>query len=142
VKYLIVQDTNVTQLAQVADAVIAGATFAEKAGSYVNADGRIQYSAAALPPRDGSLPDLDVFAILLGRGAAPIRSGDVLAELAGVIPGFDVAEEGRLPEFGIGIGETGKNLKAAVPFNDAWTLHRGAQIYAAASGASKTDRNL
>ncbi len=132
VKYLVVQDTNVTQLAQLADAVIAGATFAEKAGTYVNADGRLQYSAAALPPRDGSLPDLDVFAILLGRGAAPIRSGDVLAEFAGVLKGFEVAKSGRLSEFGEYIGETEKNLKAAVPFNDAWTLHRGAQIYAKA----------
>jgi NADH-quinone oxidoreductase subunit G len=133
VKYLVVQDTNVTQLAQLADAVIAGSTFAEKAGSYVNADGRLQYSAAALPPRDGSLPDLDVFAILLGRGAAPIRSGDVLAELAGVIAGFEVGKSGRLPEFGIAIGEAEKGLKPAVPFNDTWTLHRGAQIYARAA---------
>jgi NADH-quinone oxidoreductase subunit G len=132
VKYLVVHDTNVTQLAQLADAVIAGATFAEKAGAYVNADGRLQYSAAALPPRDGSLPDLDVFAILLGRGAAPIRSGDVLAELAGVIKGFEVGKTGHLPEFGAAIGETERNGKPAVPFNDAWTLHRGAQIYAKA----------
>ena len=58
--------------------VIAGATFAEKAGSYVNADGRLQYAEAALPPRDGALPDLDVFAVLLGRGAGPLRSRDVL----------------------------------------------------------------
>jgi NADH-quinone oxidoreductase subunit G len=143
VKYIVVQDTNVTQLAQLADAVIAGSTFAEKAGTYVNADGRVQYSAAALPPRDGSLPDLDVFAILLGRGAAPIRSFDVLAELAGVIQAFAVAKEGHLPEFGAAIAGAEKNGKGGVPFNDAWTLHRGAQIYAAAAaGASKTVRNL
>ena len=74
-------------LAQLADAVLAGATFAEKAGCYVNADGRLQYSEAALPPRDGSLPDLDLFAILSGRGGGPVRSRDVLAELAGGGPG-------------------------------------------------------
>ena len=66
-----VQDTNVTPLAQLADVVLAGATFAEKAGCYVNADGRLQYSEAALPPRDGSLPDLDLFAILLDRPGGP-----------------------------------------------------------------------
>lgn len=142
VKYLVVQDTNVTQLAHLADAVIAGATFAEKAGCYVNADGRLQYSAAALPPRDGSLPDLDVFAILLGRGAAPIRSVDVLAELAGAVPAFAVANEGRLPGFGAAIAGAEKDGRGGVPFNDVWTLHRGAQIYAASSGASRTARNL
>ncbi len=127
VKYLVVQDTNVTPLAQLADAVIAGATFAEKAGCYVNADGRLQYSEAALAPRDGSLPDLDVFAILLGRDPAPIRSRDVLAELAGVIPVFAVAKDGRLPVFGAPIeGAEGVGM-GGVPFQDAWAQHRGAK---------------
>jgi NADH-quinone oxidoreductase subunit G len=130
VKLLVVQDTNVTPLAQAADAVIAGATFAEKAGCYVNADGRLQYAAASLPPRDGSLPDLDVFAILLGRGAAPIRSGDVLAELAGTISAFAAGKHGHLPAFGATTaGADAKPEAAGVPFHDAWTLHRGAQIY-------------
>lgn len=141
-RYLVVQDTNVTQLAQLADAVIAGATFAEKAGCYVNADGRIQYAAAALPPRDGALPDLDVFAILLGRAAAPIRSADVLAELAGAIPAFAVAKDGQVPGFGAAIAGAESDGSGGVPFYDAWLLHRGAQIYADATGASKTVRNL
>jgi len=128
VKSLIVQDTNVTPLAQLADAVIAGATFAEKAGSYVNADGRLQYSEAALPPRDGSLPDLDVFAILLGRGTAPIRSRDVLADLASVIPTFAVAQDGRIPEFGWPTVGAEKVATGGVPFDDAWAQHRGARI--------------
>jgi len=128
VEYLVVQDTNVTPLAQLADAVIAGATFAEKAGSYVNADGRLQYSAAALPPRDGSLPDLDVFAILLGRAAAPIRLGDVLAELAAAVPAFAAGKEGRLPEFGAAIEGAEKVGAGGVPFADTWNAHRGAQI--------------
>jgi len=55
VTYLAVQDTVVSPLAQLADVVIAGATFAEKAGSYVNADGRLQYAEAALPPRSRRL---------------------------------------------------------------------------------------
>ena len=96
--FLVVQDTTVTPLAQLADVVLAGATFAEKAGSYVNAQGRLQYSEAALPPRDGALPDLDIFSILLGRARGPIRSRDVLSELAGTVPTFAVASGGQLPE--------------------------------------------
>ncbi|MGZ3299408.1 MAG: molybdopterin-dependent oxidoreductase, partial [Isosphaeraceae bacterium] len=42
VGFLVLQDTNVTPLAHLADVVLAGATFAEKAGCYVNADGRLQ----------------------------------------------------------------------------------------------------
>ncbi len=44
VKFLVVQDTLVTPLAQAADVVLPAATFAEKAGCYVNADGRLQYA--------------------------------------------------------------------------------------------------
>ncbi|MGE3821499.1 MAG: 2Fe-2S iron-sulfur cluster-binding protein, partial [Isosphaeraceae bacterium] len=97
VAYLVVQDTTVTPLAQSADAVIAGATFAEKAGCYVNADGRIQYAEASLPPRDGALPDLDVFAILTGRGAGPVSSTDVLKDLARAVPAFASARDGIVP---------------------------------------------
>ena len=65
------------------------ATFAEKAGCYVNADGRLQYAEASLPPRDGSLPDLDLLAIL-GEGPAAGRSarGTCSTELAGAGPGL------------------------------------------------------
>ena len=90
-----------TPLAHVADIVLAGATFAEKAGCYVNADDRLQYAEAVLPPRDGSLPDLDLFAILLGRSGGPISSRDILAELAEAVPTFAAAREGRIPEFGV-----------------------------------------
>ncbi len=106
VGFLVVQDTHATPLAQVADVVLAGATFAEKAGSYVNADRRLQYAEAALPPRDGSLPDLDLFAILLARGAGPVRSREVLAEVAEAIPAFGVARGGVVPPFGVVIATT------------------------------------
>ena len=94
VGFLVVQDTNVTPLAHAADVVLAGATFAEKAGCYVNADGRLQYSEAALPPRDGSLPDLDLFAILSNRPGGPVISSEVLAELAEAIPAFGGGQGG------------------------------------------------
>jgi len=120
--FLVVQDTNVTPLAHLADVVLAGATFAEKAGSYANADGRLQYSEAALPPRDGALPDLDLFAILLQRPGGPVRSAEVLAEMAREIPAFAGAQGGVLPPYGLVLGEQPTAQDAAAPpaFNDAW----------------------
>jgi NADH-quinone oxidoreductase subunit G len=138
VRFLVVQDTNVTPLAELADVVVAGATFAEKAGCYVNADGRLQYAEAALPPRDGSLPDLDVFSILLGRGSGPISSRRVLAELAAVVPAFGVAPEGRVPAFGVLLARAAgaaapapaqsDHAPAPAPFSDPWTRTRGALV--------------
>jgi predicted molibdopterin-dependent oxidoreductase YjgC len=126
VEFLVVQDILPSPLAQAADVVLAGATFAEKAGSYVNADGRLQYSVAALPPRVGSLPDLDLLAILLGRpGSGPIRSRDILVELAGAIPAFAVAEGGKVPGFGTPLAEAEPVVAgASSDYNDPWTTHR------------------
>ena len=119
VAFLVVQDTRPTPLAHLADVVLAGATFAEKAGCYVNADERLQYAEAVLPPRDGSLPDLDLFAILLGRAGGPIDSRDILAELAEDVPAFAAAREGRVSEFGVPLSghETGPPPRR---FIDPW----------------------
>jgi NADH-quinone oxidoreductase subunit G len=125
--FLVVQDVHATPLAQAADVVLAGATFAEKAGCYVNFQGRLQYSAAALPPREGSLPDLDLLSILVGRGAGPIRSADVLAELAETVPAFAPAAGGRVPTFGVLLGpEHVGDGKARAPFvyRDPWLASR------------------
>ena len=123
VEFLVVQDTTVNPLAQLADVVLAGATFAEKAGCYVNADGRLQYAEAALPPREGSLPDLDLFAVLLGRSRGPIRSREVLAELAGAVPAFAAAGDGKLPAFGVAL-ENHEPVAAGAEFRDPWLTHR------------------
>ncbi len=124
--FLLVIDTMVTPLAQAADVVLAGATFAEKAGSYVNANGRLQYAEAALPPRDGSLPDLDLIAILSGKGQGPVSSRAVLAELAAAIPAFGVAEGGKVPEFGVPIAaDASRNGHAPFPYSDPWLTPRG-----------------
>ena len=125
VRFLVVQDTNVTPLAHLADIVLAGATFAEKAGSYVNADGRLQYAKAALPPRDGSLPDLDILGILLHRPGGPVRSGEVLAELAETVEAFAVARGGTVPPLGAVLGSP-PPPSAAPAFVDSWYVARGA----------------
>ncbi|GIW88165.1 MAG: hypothetical protein KatS3mg108_2489 [Isosphaeraceae bacterium] len=126
-EFLIVQDVHVTPLARAADAVLAAATFAEKAGCYVNAHDRLQYAQAILPPRDGSLPDLDIFAILANRGSAPIESHTILAELAQTIPAFAVAAGGHLPPFGIVLGQPESADYTTIPFADPWLAPRGRQ---------------
>ena len=128
VTFLVVQDTLVTPLAQLAHAVLPGATFAEKAGCYVNFQGRLQYSGAALPPRDGSLPDLDIFAVLLGRPGGPAHSREVLAEVAGAIPAFAAAEGGTFNDLGVLIGQAAETPEQLVGvggrFDDPWQVPR------------------
>ncbi len=126
--FVVVQDSILTPLAQAADVVLAGATFAEKAGGYVNADGRLQYSAASLPPREGSLPDLDLAAILLDRPGNPVRSSEVLAEMAAEIPAFATAHGGKLPEYGVLLAGVDHAPAGPFPppFVDSWFVAQGA----------------
>lgn len=133
VKSLILLDTRVTPLAHLADVVLSGATFAEKAGCYVNAEGRLQYAEAALPPRDGSLPDLDIAAILAQRPElGPIASKSILAEIAGTVAAFANAEGGELPRYGVTLGASATPPMAqpppAPPFQDLWSFHRAQRI--------------
>lgn len=123
VEFLAVQDIHVTPLAQAADVVLAGTTFAEKAGCYVNAQGRLQYSAAALPPRDGTLPGLDISAILAGRGPGPISSRDVFNEMARAVAAFNAIADRAVPEFGMLLsGEVEPATPQNVPFTDPWLI--------------------
>lgn len=124
---LVVQDVWVTAFAQAADAVLAGATFAEKAGCYVNRANRLQYAGASLPPRDGSLPDLDLLAILANRGPGPMSSKPIMAEVAATIPAFSVATGGDVPEFGVVLGDPSSADGRTFPFADPWLAPRGHQ---------------
>ncbi len=128
-RFLVLADTTVTPLAHRADVVLSAATFAEKAGTYVNADGRLQYSEAALPPRDGSLADLDILCVLLDRPVGSAVSSDILAELAQAIPAFSAARGGKLPPMGIRLDQQKPPGRAAVDepsFADVWNLPQGA----------------
>jgi NADH-quinone oxidoreductase subunit G len=87
----------------------------------VNADGRLQYSAAALPPREGSLPDLDLLGILLDRQGGPVRSGEILTELADAVPAFAVARGGKVASQGVALESTALPDGPRAPaFVDSW----------------------
>lgn len=126
VEFLVVQDARVTPLAHQSDVALAGATFAEKAGSYVNANNRLQYAEAALPPRDGSLPDLDIFGVLLNRPGGPVVSSEALAELAEIAPRFAPAKGGELPEFGVDLDAEAPAKPEPSAFVDLWYVPMGA----------------
>lgn len=124
---VILFDSTINALADTADYVAAIASFAEKAGSYVNRDHRLQHFEAALPTREGVWTLLDILAILSGNGRAPIQSRSILAEAAAKIPALSKAKDGAVPEFGVNL--TGKD--APIPdagFKDDWTLANLAQI--------------
>ena len=90
-EFLAVQDLFLTETARWADVVLPGSSFAEKSGTYVNTERRIQLSEPALPPPGDARLDLDIVIDLTRRLglATPWRTAeDVMVEIASVTPSW------------------------------------------------------
>jgi anaerobic selenocysteine-containing dehydrogenase len=59
--FLVVQDLFLTETAALADVVLPAATWAEKTGTFTNADRTVHLSEKAIEPPGQARPDLDIF---------------------------------------------------------------------------------
>src|ERR671922_56970 len=90
-EFLAVQDLFLTETARWADVVLPGSSFAEKSGTYVNTERRIQLTEAALDPPGMARRDLDILIELSNRlGLRTTWTGpeDVMREIASVTPSW------------------------------------------------------
>src|SRR5262249_23438932 len=87
---LIVQGVLMTPLAQAADIVLAGASWVEKDGAYVNGAGRVQGAAQVIAPPGDALEDWRVFLKVGQALGVPLTyetSAAVRAEIAAALAG-------------------------------------------------------
>jgi formate dehydrogenase alpha subunit len=90
-EFLAVQDLFLTETARWADVVLPGSSFAEKIGTYVNTERRIQVTEAALAPPANARADLAILMDLTNRLGLPTRftgPEDVMREIAAVTPSW------------------------------------------------------
>ncbi len=83
-KFLIVQDSFMTETAQMADLVLPAATFAEKSGSVTNQEGRVQATAKLLDPPGEARGDFEIFsaiAALIEEGYEPSSVASAFDEI-------------------------------------------------------------
>jgi NADH-quinone oxidoreductase subunit G len=103
---IVVQDIFPSALADQAEYVLTGGSFAERDGSFVNYKGLAQEIQRAIRPPDGARPDGRILWDLTGRrglfNAAAIRK-----EMAQQIPAFKAFDAGALGEFGVMLNEHG-----------------------------------
>jgi NADH-quinone oxidoreductase subunit G len=90
-------DTLPGALSDSANIVIPGATWAEKAGTFENAKGRLQAFEQAIPVGEGARPEgqiaLDLLALLSGvERAERCNAANVRREMAGEFPALSVFE--------------------------------------------------
>ncbi|AJF05531.1 molybdopterin-dependent oxidoreductase [Geoalkalibacter subterraneus] len=76
VEFLVVQDILPSEVTRLADVVLAGASFAEKQGSFTSLDHRVNCVRPALKPVGNARADWDIFADLYQR-LVPRAAGEV-----------------------------------------------------------------
>lgn len=103
-EFLVVQDIFMTETAQLADVVLPAASFAEKEGTFVNTERRVQLIRQALSPRGQSKPDWQIFTMLaqkFGFNWNYENSEQVFNEMAGLTPSYAGISYNRLEDGGI-----------------------------------------
>lgn len=100
-EFLAVQDLFLTESARCADVVLPGASFAEKDGTFVNTERRIQLSRKAVNPPGDARADLDIVLDLSRRLGVPTpytTPAEVFDEIARVTPNWRGVSHARLAE--------------------------------------------
>ncbi|HSJ65045.1 MAG TPA: formate dehydrogenase subunit alpha [Gemmatimonadaceae bacterium] len=103
-EFLAVQDLFLTETARYADVVLPGASFAEKDGTYVNTERRIQLARQAVQPPGEAHRDLDILLELSRRLGVPTpfeTAADVMLEIARVTPSWRGVTHDRLVGSGL-----------------------------------------
>lgn len=99
-EFLVVQDILETETTVLADVVLSGAAFSEKAGTFTNLEGRIQGVAAVVTPPGRAKPDWEILDLLSEKlgGQAPYGSVESIGkEIKQFIPAYAdlrIAEQG------------------------------------------------
>ncbi len=103
-EFLAVQDLFLTETARYADVVLPGSSFAEKTGTFVNTERRIQLSHRAVACPGEARGDLDILIDLTRRLGLPTpfaSAEDVLREITQVTPSWAGATYARLEGAGL-----------------------------------------
>ncbi len=98
-EFLAVQDLFLTETARYADVVLPGASFAEKTGTFVNTERRIQLAEKAVDPPGDARGDLEIIVDLSQRVGLPTpftNAAEVMDEIALVTPSWRGVSHDRL----------------------------------------------
>ena len=97
--FLVVQDCFLTETASAAQVVLPAVTFAEKEGTFTNAERRVQRVRPALQPIGEARPDLWIFqelAKVMGYSWGRISAASVMDEVRSLVPLYGGMEYTRL----------------------------------------------
>jgi formate dehydrogenase major subunit/NADH-quinone oxidoreductase subunit G len=113
-QFLVVQELFLTPTAQLAHVVLPAASFAEKDGTYTNAESRVQRLHRALPPCAGTKTDAEIFCSIakaLGKDLGTGEPAVVMAEIAGLCPRYQAVSYDTLTAAGHRLTHAGTEQK-------------------------------
>jgi len=89
VDFIVVQDTFLTETAQLADVVLPAATFAEKEGTFTNMGMTVQRLNKAIKPVGDAKPDWQIICSLaqkMGHSCSYVSTKEILTEIESISP--------------------------------------------------------
>jgi formate dehydrogenase alpha subunit len=101
---LVVQDIFLTETAAKAHVVLPACSFAEKDGTFVNTERRVQRVRAAVAPRGESRADWEIFQELAARMGYKMDYGgpsEIFDEIASLTPSYAGMDYGRIERQGL-----------------------------------------
>lgn len=90
-EFIVAQDILFNETVNIADVVLPGAAFSEKAGSFTNMEGKIQCFSAAIDPPGSARSDLDILGLIAEKLGAPAYKStheDIRKEIGNTISIF------------------------------------------------------
>jgi predicted molibdopterin-dependent oxidoreductase YjgC len=133
-EFLAVQDLFLTETARYADVILPGASFAEKDGTYVNTERRIQLAKKAVNPPGQARGDLEIVIELSNRIGLPTpfrNAAEVMDEIARVTPSWRGVSHDRL-DGGAGLQypvHDAEHPGTAFLFDDAFPTADGKAVF-------------
>ncbi len=100
VEFIVAQDILINETVEAADVVLPGAAFSEKAGSFTNMEGKVQYFSPAVSPPKNAKPDLEILSLVAEKmGATDFGSShdEIRKEISSTISAFSEPTASKHP---------------------------------------------
>ncbi|MFW2365405.1 MAG: molybdopterin-dependent oxidoreductase [Desulforhopalus sp.] len=113
-EFIVAQDILVNETVNIADVVLPGAAFSEKAGSFTNMEGKIQCFSPAVDPPGNAKSDLEILGLVAEKMGSPkykVSHDEIRKEISSTISAFSDTTACKHP---IWIRERGQEQKSFI----------------------------
>jgi predicted molibdopterin-dependent oxidoreductase YjgC len=133
-EFLVCQDIFETETTKYADVILPASSFLEKAGTFTNAERRMQLVAPAIEPPGGARTDFEIITTIsraLGHDMGWQTPADAMDEIAALTPHFAGVSHARIGRKGLQWPVAPDGTDAPILYSDSFELPGGKGLFAA-----------